>query len=61
MAIIMEEFIRCEKCGCPDFVKKEVYTFHKKLRPRFEKKTELDHLDKDIIYVCKECEEELHR
>lgn len=61
MAVIYEEFIRCEKCSCPDFKKEEVYTFHKKVRPRSDKTAQLEHLDLEFRYVCRECNHELNR
>jgi DNA-directed RNA polymerase subunit RPC12/RpoP len=61
MALINEEFIRCEKCGHPEFKAEEVMTLSKTLRPRDNKKEALPALDKEINYKCAKCGHELNR
>jgi uncharacterized protein (DUF2225 family) len=52
MAVVYEEFIRCSVCGCAEFKKEELLTFHKKILPRQSATMELSPLETRIVYVC---------
>lgn len=57
MAIVKEEFVRCENCGNADFEIKEVVTLPKGLprRQDFEKTNQLPVLEHKYIYYCSNC------
>lgn len=61
MPVIYEEFLRCERCGCPDFKEEKRVTVHKKIRPRNTKDQEIDALTVEYRYLCCECGHELNR
>lgn len=60
MAIMSEDFIRCE-CGSADFREETILTFHKAVLPRDSKTTKLVPMDSEYHYVCRSCGKELNK
>ena len=61
MAVIYEDFIRCQECGSADFKAEEQYTFHKSIKEREDKTKPLLELSTLIIYRCVKCGHPLDR
>lgn len=56
MAVISEDFVRCD-CGNAEFEKKEIVTIHKRAK-RQDKYTSYPTMEEEVRYYCTQCRKE---